>query len=304
MKIHGMCIVKNEADIIDQSLKLATKWCDFIYVFDNGSTDGTWEIVSHLSKKYEQIILYKQKKCDFYNGLRGEIFNHYRANSSKDDWWCTLDADEFYIDNPQDFLINIPKQYQVVCSASLQYYFTDKDLKLYQCNPSLYADHIPIEHKIRYYLNNWSEKRFFRYRKNLKWNTKEASWPTNLGAIYPQRIRLKHYQYRSPQQIQKRLDVRFETEARGKKIFHHEFQSNWIDTVVNTSKISSINSNQVNMRHTWEERIIPAYLLNYDNHDGNYVTREDLMPKLHQKQIYLKKFLSKLSKKNFFFKGV
>ena len=37
--------VKNEVDIIDQSLRAAASWCSKIYVFDNGSDDGTWETV-------------------------------------------------------------------------------------------------------------------------------------------------------------------------------------------------------------------------------------------------------------------
>lgn len=30
MKIHGMCLVKNESNIIFQTLKAATEWCDYI----------------------------------------------------------------------------------------------------------------------------------------------------------------------------------------------------------------------------------------------------------------------------------
>ena len=48
MKIHSICMVKNEADIIEQTIKAAAKWSDFIYIFDNGSTDGSWEKVLEL----------------------------------------------------------------------------------------------------------------------------------------------------------------------------------------------------------------------------------------------------------------
>lgn len=51
MKIHSICLVKNESDIIAQTLKAAVNWSDFIYVYDNGSTDGTWEKVISLSEK-------------------------------------------------------------------------------------------------------------------------------------------------------------------------------------------------------------------------------------------------------------
>lgn len=43
MRIHALCLVKNEAAILRQSLQAARAWCGAIYVFDNGSSDGTWE---------------------------------------------------------------------------------------------------------------------------------------------------------------------------------------------------------------------------------------------------------------------
>ncbi len=52
MQIHSICLVKNEADIIEQTLKAGIDWSDFIYVFDNGSSDGTWEKVFYPTKNY------------------------------------------------------------------------------------------------------------------------------------------------------------------------------------------------------------------------------------------------------------
>lgn len=293
MKIHGICLVKNEDDIIAQTLKTAIEWCDFIYIFDNGSSDRTWEIILALSEKYEQIIPYKREDCAYSDLLRREVFNHYRANCSENDWWCLLDADEFYIDNPKIFLAKIPKQYQVVWSASFQYYFTDKALELYQANPSLYADDVAVEYKCRYYLNNWSEPRFFRYQKSLIWD--KGKVPNNFGSIYPQRIRLKHYQYRSPQQIQKRLKTRYEARTKGSKDFTHEIQNNWQATIVDTSQLSiATQFKETGFERSWEERIISASLLTYDNHDGIYLERQDLMPKLPN---HKRKFWKNLFKK-------
>src|SRR5215469_2313613 len=60
VKIHGLCIVKNETDILEESLASALRWCDHIYIFDNGSTDGTWELVKNLAIEHPQIVPYKQ----------------------------------------------------------------------------------------------------------------------------------------------------------------------------------------------------------------------------------------------------
>ena len=57
MKIYAISLIKNEADIIEKNLIEASKWCDKIFVYDNGSTDGTWEIVKSLSSN--KIIPFK-----------------------------------------------------------------------------------------------------------------------------------------------------------------------------------------------------------------------------------------------------
>ncbi|MEM9804258.1 MAG: glycosyltransferase family 2 protein [Cyanobacteria bacterium P01_D01_bin.56] len=156
MKIHSLCIVKNEEDIIGQVLTAATRWSDYIYVFDNGSNDSTWEQVIELSHQYGQIVPYKKDSCRWSSQLRGQIFNRYRDNFKPGDWCCRLDADEIYIDNPIDFLAKVPSQYQVVGAAMLTYYFSDRDYERYIQNPLSFSDDVPIEAKCRYYRNNAS----------------------------------------------------------------------------------------------------------------------------------------------------
>lgn len=94
MKIHSICMVKNKSDIITPTFKSAATWSEFIYVSDNGSTDGTWEKVINLAKDYKQIIPYKQESKPYAESLRSEPFNDFRGNSSDRDWWCQLDADD------------------------------------------------------------------------------------------------------------------------------------------------------------------------------------------------------------------
>ncbi len=291
MKIHSICMVKNESDIITQTLTAAIEWSDYIYVYDNGSTDGTWEQVLELSKKYKQIIPYKQDNRPYDNNLRSEIFNHYRENSSEGDWWCRLDADEIYIDNPRIFLAKIPHKYMRVTNAIFDYYFTDRDLEKYNQNPSLYDDDVPVENKCRYYINNWSEIRFFRYQNDIVWSDNDGGWPSTIihWKIYPVKIWMKHYQYRSPLQIQKRLDNRREA-ILNKKGFIHEADKNWDRHIIDTSytieqasKWESIDweIKFQNISNSWRDRIMSASKLNYDNHDNKYVIREDLMPNFY-----------------------
>ena len=108
MRIHGLCIVKNEADILGQSLQATRAWCDAIYVLDNGSTDGSWEQVQALAHDDPAIVPWKQAAVPFRDGLRAEIFHAFAERAPPGDWWVRLDADEFYIDDPRQFLRRVP----------------------------------------------------------------------------------------------------------------------------------------------------------------------------------------------------
>ncbi|KAB8320270.1 glycosyltransferase family 2 protein [Tolypothrix campylonemoides VB511288] len=298
MKIHSICMVKNESDIIAQTLKSAAMWSDFIYVYDNGSSDGTWEQVIKLAKDYEQIIPYKQESKPYAESLRSEPFNDYRANSSDGDWWCQLDADEIYIDDPKAFLSKVPRKYGVVWAASFEYYFTNKDLELYNQNPSLYADDVPVEQKCRYYINNWSEPRFFKYKKSLVWEKSLTNdvgrMPDGVGASYRERIRLKHYQYRSPQQIQKRLDTRLQAMQDG--IFLHEKQKDWKEKLENTveNDVTNFSYDKDYLPQSWKERVVEASKFLYDAHDGKYIINEEAIPKIPTSPSILSQLINRI----------
>jgi hypothetical protein len=49
MKIHAICVVKNEADIIEHTLRKAATWADRVLVFDAVSTDELYATDSKAS---------------------------------------------------------------------------------------------------------------------------------------------------------------------------------------------------------------------------------------------------------------
>src|SRR6201987_660133 len=184
MKIHAMCIVKNEADVLQENLIAALYWCDHIYVFDNGSSDGTWELVKELAEQHPEIVPYKQDDVLFSGALRADIFNAFRVNAGPQHWWCRLDADEFYIDDPRIFLGKIPDRWQTVWSASLNYYFTDQDKILYQQDPVKFLQ-TPIQQRLQYYCNNWGELRFFRHSDNIVWTRTQGGFQPTMFTAPP-----------------------------------------------------------------------------------------------------------------------
>jgi len=255
MKIFCACLVKDEADIIGQTLTAACRWADLILVYDNGSTDGTWEIVRALAQRHPPIIPYKHDKEIFRDSLRRAPFIEYSKYCNEGDWWCRLDADEIYIDNPREFLASVPSYYQIIWAASLQFYLTDADMCRYEEEPHRYLDDIPVEEKIRYYKSDWSEARFFRYDHKLIWE--EGQPFPYAGAVYPQRIRLKHYKQRSPRQAWRRVAVRRAAIAEGSPAFVHERGG-----------------------EDWCTHVRSAAEMDFDAGDGCYVVHENLMPRL------------------------
>ena len=264
MKIYSISVVKNEQDVIELSLVKALEWSDKIFVLDNGSADNTWDIIKNLSKKDSRIIAWKQLNIPFYEGLRSEVFNEFKSVAEEGDWWCfRLDADEFYIDNPRYFLNKISTRHHYICKDSIEYYLTFHDLEdlNFEENFSNLIDKIRFHDKLTY-----REARFFRHRKKMTWNPKD-SFPKHMGIVSPKLIRAKHYQYRSPKQIQKRLDVRNEARKNGFIGWDHASQK------------------------AYEEKLRSQSELVYDHQDGNFHTEGSLnnykhtLPKLIIKHI-------------------
>jgi glycosyltransferase involved in cell wall biosynthesis len=271
--IFSMCLVLNEVDIIRQCLLSASQWSDAIFVYDNGSSDGTWEIVQDMARKYPAVVPFKQDSKPFRDSLRAEIFARYRAQSTENDWWCRLDADELYIDNPREFLGRVPTSDSVVWSASFQYYFTDREVARYRSDPTAFDDSVPVERKCRHYKNDWSEPRFFRYRATLKYEN--SDWPSPLGRSHAQRIRLKHFQYRSPSQIEKRLATRRGPMAAG--LFCHEQVPDW-SLRISTGQSILRGTSASYFPFKWEERVVSSTIMLSDDESGYYQIDERALP--------------------------
>lgn len=183
MKIFGLTLVKNEADIIRQSMSAALQWCDWIGVVDNGSTDGTYDILLDLAREHpDRFVLCGVRDVPFSNDLRRIPFKALRSEASEGDWWCRLDADEFYPVDPHSFLEEAVAPHEcVVWSIHLQYYYTDQDYERWKAgNESLADRNRPIQDRRRYYKAVYSEHRFLKHREGLVWD-KGNPWPRHMG---------------------------------------------------------------------------------------------------------------------------
>jgi hypothetical protein len=272
MRVHCVSVVRDEADIIGYNLDAALRWADAIHVLDNGSTDGTWEILQDYAAREPRVVVAGRYEGKFDNRLRGEVANRAAASARSGDWWCRLDADEFYVDDPREFLSDIPSRFGVVWNLSIQYCFTDVDLRAYEADPAGYVANWSPE-MIRYYRASWSERRFVRHRPDVPW---DGAWPrgsAKLG-VAPQRIRLRHYQYRSPPQIERRLWTRIT--HTGEDRFRHEKRwPNWEGATERLMFPETAPGDPL-----WKSRVFRSETCEFDAHDGRYVIDWEALPPL------------------------
>ena len=229
MKIYAVCLVKNEDDVIGQTLTYATRYCDRIFVIDNGSTDGTWKIVKDLAVREPKIVPFLQTLEPFEDGLRWLAYEAHHQELSDSDWWLFLDADEFLAEDPKPVIQQAMREGADIIKAwQIQFYYTAEDHDAWMAGRD--SREVPILERRRYYRIDWQEPRLFRNQVSATWETAplsrmlgmpprfrtEASrrgwktWvPASTAKMARRRILNRHYQYRDPPQIEKRLEARY-----------------------------------------------------------------------------------------------
>ncbi len=162
--LNGICLVKNEEDIIAQSLAHAARYCDRIFVIDNGSTDATWEIVHELHRQNAAIVPFRQIHEPYNRKIRSIVYNEIHADLNEDDWWLSLDADDFLDGDPQPVIRQaMAEGADLIRSWQVQFYFTEIDKRLWENGQEDRRRH--VFDRRRYYLINWRKKRLFRNKK-------------------------------------------------------------------------------------------------------------------------------------------
>ena len=204
-------VVRDEDDILPQSLAHLLTWIDALYVLDLGSKDSTWEIVLDAAAKDQRIVPWKSRPYLFNESLRGYVFNAFRSRIKDGDWVLRLDADEFYEITPREFAANRLRPHES-CVYLAWYYFrlTSREVEDYENGKVVLVEDrkLPIQERRRFYkIPEYAEPRMFRYRTSTKWPA-SRSFPFNAGYVARERIPIRHYPHRDPQQMIKRYQLR------------------------------------------------------------------------------------------------
>ena len=206
MKLNAICIIKNEADIVIETIDRALKFCDNIYVFDNGSTDGSYELLMDKAKLEARVKIVAHTDEIYRNQFRNRVYNMLHHQFEAEDWWYILDADEMLVEDPRPMLAKAASKHKNQMRVwQAQFYFTDNDLKVYE-----HEDHSsPVSERRRHYRINWREPRFFK-------NDPTQNWPEELSGKVPPFCQnlyrpspiCRHYAERTPEQIKMRRKIR------------------------------------------------------------------------------------------------
>jgi len=95
-KIFGICMVKDEEDIIQYILEhLLSEGLDQIIILDNLSTDGTRDILNDMSRQYKNILIKDDPEIAYYQSAKMTALCH-EVGSLGADWIVPFDADEFW----------------------------------------------------------------------------------------------------------------------------------------------------------------------------------------------------------------
>src|SRR5438477_1164688 len=105
-RIVGITRIRNESEIILDTLRHAESLCDGIVVYDDCSTDGTADLVVRHAQKLLHLVRGKQWSTD----RLGEETAHRRqalelASSLSPEWILCFDADERFDAGLREFLL-------------------------------------------------------------------------------------------------------------------------------------------------------------------------------------------------------
>jgi hypothetical protein len=211
MRFHALLPVRDEADIIGHSLRQMLTWADAIYVFDTGSADDTWEIAREIAATDRRVVLLRKDPV-YYSEcmLRGWMFHQARKKMRDGDWFLRVDADEFHHIPPPEFVRSrLRKDETIVWHQYYEFRLTQSEVKAWESGKETVADRRrPIEERRQWFTpNEYSEPRLCRYRETMRWPTTH-SFPVNAGFVARERLPIRHYPHRDPEQLDRRCRLR------------------------------------------------------------------------------------------------
>lgn len=232
VKIYGLGLCKNEDDIVGSVVEHALGFCDKVIVLDNGSTDGSWQVITDLAERFPgRVVPFGPVDEPFFDGMRSKVWDAYFEELGEDGWWYYLDADEFLEGDPEPVLERaLASGHDSVKGWIVQFRFTDVDLATWERGEEDIS--LPVQQRRLHYRTDWREYRFIRNFPVARWENPDSYLPRRALNPTKERVFVRHYQFRDPDQIQKRTDARYNKT----EFFGHVTSPSWRDVVSPASR--------------------------------------------------------------------
>lgn len=234
MNIFGFMIVRNEADILAQTIESLLRHGDFktLLIFDNDSTDGTLNVARQF--KGERVVVESLNET-FSDNLKFENVQRHQHLMQPGDWFAILDADEIY----QESLLALVEDAErhsknLIESRSAQFYFSTLDQD-YDFDPAL-----PAIHQRKFYLLNYGEPRAFKFLPDQIITSDMVKRRDAVFKPAERKLLIHHFQFRSADQTQTRINLRRENDKSSSN-WGHINSDNWKDYVVPAAYLHKFN---------------------------------------------------------------
>lgn len=227
MKLYGIGTAKNEDDVIGDSIEHALQYCHKVIYLDNDSADRTWEVIQEKAAQHpDRVVAFGKLAIPYVEGIREIIYNTYNNTElGPDDWWMKLDADEFIHEDPRPIVDEaMAAGNDVIRAWHAQFYLTDRDVASIERGED--DTSLPIPERRRYYRTNWRQVHLWRNVPGQVWRDTTRSIPEQTTRIHSRAVLNRHYQYRTPEQIAKRLAIRLDAAE-----FPHVTSTDWTSVV-------------------------------------------------------------------------
>lgn len=196
MRLYGFMIVRNEADIVAESVLHNLRHLDGIAVTDNGSDDGTLDILQRIAANDRRIHPFSDKRP-----FNSRIFHHAALRAKnigwcrrRGDWVIQCDCDEFH-----------ESDVRAVCEAAGDSHVINGRKWQFALLPDSPTEG-PLRERLRWYYPKADHE--LRAYRNPRWFFVRGVVERYGLKLAPYGLDTAHYQYRSPEQIEIRLAVR------------------------------------------------------------------------------------------------
>ena len=207
--IHAILLVRDEADILPVTLPHLLSFCDTLSIIDNGSADATWDLLCAAAAGERRVMFLERDAGPAHLHLRGRAFEALRGRGvlREGDWVLRADADEVYhADVPRFLREGVGPREGRVFSAQHQFVITRAQAAAMEATGT--GLDLPLERRVtRYVPDATPEPRFFRYRRGMRWNAGHSN-PLLPGLPARERVPVRHYRWRSPEQMRRRCALR------------------------------------------------------------------------------------------------